>query len=252
MKLTVLGSGSAFTTGGNFHSNFLLTSSTGKNLLIDCGSDARHSLAKRGMTNEDIDSTYISHFHADHSGGLEWLAFSSKFTPPFRKPRLLIHESLVEKIWDNQLSASLGPIGEESATLSTYFDVVPLKMNFAWEGISCHLVQTKHVKNSGEWVPSFGISLHLGSKKIFITTDTQFVPDYFEPYYEQSDLIFHDCETTHYASGVHANYQELVTLPQEIRAKIWLYHFNPGPLADATKDGFLGYLQPGQTFEFGT
>ena len=47
-----------------------------KYLLIDCGSDARHSLAAAGYSFNEIDNIFISHLHADHIGGLEWLGFS--------------------------------------------------------------------------------------------------------------------------------------------------------------------------------
>ncbi len=41
MKLTFIGTGSAFTVGGdNFHSNMILESNTHEKMLIDCGSDA--------------------------------------------------------------------------------------------------------------------------------------------------------------------------------------------------------------------
>jgi hypothetical protein len=31
---------------------------------------------------------------------------------------------------------------------------------------------------------------------------------------------------------------------------MWLYHYNTGDLPDAKNDGFLGYVQKGQIFEF--
>lgn len=228
----------------------MLLESREKKLLIDCGSDARHSLAKLGMSFKDIDAVYISHLHADHSGGLEWLAFSSKFQPPFTKPQLLIEKSLVENIWDHQLRASLAPLGEISATLSTYFEVSPLNEAFEWQGVACALVPTKHIQEASQWVESFGLMLSLGSTKLLITTDTQFFPDHFATHYAKADLIFHDCETANTPSGVHPSYAQLQTLPASIKAKTWLYHFNPGPLPDAVADGFLGFLQPGQQFKF--
>src|SRR5215813_8474415 len=71
MKLTFIGTGSAFTMD-NFQSNMLLEDS-GKRLLIDAGGDVRFALAKVGLGAKDIDALYISHLHADHIGGIEWL-----------------------------------------------------------------------------------------------------------------------------------------------------------------------------------
>ncbi|CAA9435206.1 MAG: Ribonuclease Z, partial [uncultured Phycisphaerae bacterium] len=71
MKLTFLGTGSAFTLA-NYQSNMLLEDS-GKRLLIDCGGDARHAMAAAGYKAADVDALYVSHLHADHIGGIEWL-----------------------------------------------------------------------------------------------------------------------------------------------------------------------------------
>ncbi len=69
MKLTFLGSGSAFTMN-NRQSNMILEDD-GKILLIDCGTDIRHSLHQQDLSYKDIDAVYISHLHADHIGGME-------------------------------------------------------------------------------------------------------------------------------------------------------------------------------------
>jgi hypothetical protein len=64
-----------------------------------------------------------------------------------------------------------------------------------------------------------------------------------------ADVVFHDCETYPFKSGVHAHYDDLVTLPKEQKAKMWLYHYGPDPKQNANKDGFCGFVQKGQTFE---
>ncbi|MEC4984711.1 MAG: ribonuclease Z, partial [Oscillatoria sp. PMC 1076.18] len=62
MKLVFLGSGSAFTIGGdNFQSNIIIESENEKKLLVDCGSDLRFSLDALGLSYLDITDIYISH-----------------------------------------------------------------------------------------------------------------------------------------------------------------------------------------------
>ncbi len=250
MKLTFLGTGSAFTVGGNFQSNMLLESDSKKKLLIDCGSDARHSLAKVGLSYADIDSVYISHLHADHSGGLEWLAFTRYFDAECVRAKLFVHESMLEPIWERQLSAGLRPLGAISGTIDSYFEVHAVKKHFDWEGVKFELVQSMHIQEAGKWVPTFGLAFEMSAKRIYITTDTQFFPAHFMGHYHQAQVIFHDCETSSGASSVHASYEQLTTLPPDIKAKMWLYHYHPGTLPDAKSDGFLGFVQPGQSFEF--
>lgn len=254
MKLTFLGSGSAFTTGANnFHSNMIIEKNQ-KRLLIDCGSDARFSLNELGLTHRDIDGVYLSHLHADHVGGLEWLAFTTKFasTTGF-KPNLFIDEVLVEPLWENVLSGGLSSLDQTGVDLSTYFTVQPVidnKRQFKWEGIDFQLIKTLHCMTGSGPMPSYGLMFNDCGVRILISGDTQFRPDEMMKYYKEADLIFHDSETSPYPSGVHARYTDLCTLAPEIKAKMWLYHYNPGSLPDPLKDGFRGFIKKGQSFEF--
>ena len=81
LKITFLGSGSAFTVDGdNYQSNLLLEKDK-DTLLIDAGGDLRFSLSEQGFSHRDIRNVYISHLHADHIGGMEWLAMNTYFDP---------------------------------------------------------------------------------------------------------------------------------------------------------------------------
>jgi ribonuclease BN (tRNA processing enzyme) len=252
MRLTFLGSGSAFTTGGNYHSNILLESEHGSKLLLDCGSDARHSLADLDLDYGNIGAVYISHLHADHAGGLEWLGFCRKFDPACAKPKLYIARPLIHDLWTHTLAGGMSSLQGEEAGLETFFDVqaVPDNGGFTWEGVSFRLVQTIHVMDGFYLAPSFGLLFEINSTRIFLTTDTQFTPEHLDKIYEQADIIFHDCETADTPSGVHAQYSLLKTLPDRHKQKMWLYHYQPGPLPDATSDGFNGFVQKGQLFDF--
>ena len=86
--------------------------------------------------------------------------------------------------------------------------------------------------------------------EVFLTTDTQFAPSQIMDFYRRASIVFQDCETSPYKSGVHAHYSELKTLPGDIRAKMWLYHYQDGALPDAQADGFAGFVKQGQVFEF--
>lgn len=254
MKLTFLGTGSAFAMS-HFQSNMLLEDS-GKRLLVDCGSDARHSLAKAGYGVRDIDGVFISHLHADHIGGLEWLCFSRYFGGG-PKPELFINERLSHTLWENSLRGGMASHQGVMLTLDHFFSAVHrIHQNgsFRWGQTDCQLIQTVHYMDAYEIVPSYGLLIRSPSNaksgEIFITTDTQFAPNQIMDFYKRAAVIFQDCETAPYKSGVHAHYTELVTLPAELRAKMWLYHYQDGKLPDARKDGFAGFVEQGQTFEF--
>ena len=107
-------------------------------LLIDAGSDIRFSLNKLHLTYLDIRNIYISHLHADHIGGLEWLALTTYFDPRYEnKPNLYISEHLVRDLWEKSLSGGLSTLQTEQASLEHFFNVKPLKQHeqFVWQNI---------------------------------------------------------------------------------------------------------------------
>lgn len=253
MKLTFIGTGSAFTVGSdNYHSNMLLENDAHQKLLIDCGSDARLALHDVGLSHDDIDHVYISHLHADHVGGLEWLAFSRKFGSEKAKPAIYIEQSHLNKLWPHVLSGGLSTLQGEEAKLSTFFDVKAIQNEdpFEWQNLKIKVVKTCHAMSNSEEVPSYGLFFKANGNQVYITTDTRFCPEKVDEYYQKADIIFQDCETATRKSGVHAHYEQLVTLPTAIKNKMWLYHYNPGKLPDAKKDGFRGFVKRRQVFDF--
>lgn len=253
MKLIFLGSGSAFTVGAdNFQSNIMLVTKTNRKLLIDCGSDLRHSLHEFGWCYRDVTDIYISHIHSDHTGGLEYMGFTTKFDPNCPRPKLYLRQELASLVWNNSLAGSMTSIENDWATLETYFDIYPISPGdgFSWEGINFTLVPTIHIQDKHQDVPSYGLSFSVEGVRVFLTTDTKYCPEQLQPFYESANLIFHDCNTAPFPGGVHANYQELVSLPEPIKNKTWLYHYPPGSLPNAKQDGFQGFIKRGQIFDF--
>jgi ribonuclease BN (tRNA processing enzyme) len=252
VNLQFLGSGSAFVPiTENFHSNMVIKSDDGGCLMIDCGSDARHSSAAQGLSFRDIDGVYISHLHADHVGGLEWLAFTNYFSVPSRKVKLYVHPSLIDRLWNNVLSGGLQSLeGARPACLADFYEVMPITADeqFTWNNINFQMIKTVHSCNGGALAPSYGLFFSTKNKTVFITTDTRFEPEQYNNYFEQADMIFHDCDVGPHKSAVHAHFSELITLPEAIKSKMWLYHCSSMKDINPVEHGFQGFAQRGQEF----
>jgi ribonuclease BN (tRNA processing enzyme) len=240
MKIIFVGTGSAFTLN-NYQTNTVI-SRNGKNLLIDAGGDIRHSLKFSGMSYKDIDAIYITHLHSDHLGGLESLAFCSYFDPKCEKPTLIGNSELIREAWNSSLKGGLKSIQGKKTSLEDYFDVQMIKKNgkFFWEDIEFRIVQSVHIMDEYSIVPSYGLMITDpdSNKKIYYTGDTQFCPAQISCFYDQADLIIHDCETTPYKSGVHANYLDLITLPENTKKKMILQHYQDNVIDPNQEDNW--------------
>lgn len=253
LKMIFLGSGSAFSLEANNYQSNVLLQKDNENLLIDAGGDIRFSLAAEQLSYNDIRNIYISHLHADHIGGLEWLAINTFFDPDYLgKPNLFACETIVQDLWDRSLSGGLRTISTELPLLNTFFNVNSIKQGgtFIWKDILFKLVQSVHVVSDYVVLPCYGLMICYENNRVYFTADSQYAPKQLLDFYEKATLIFHDCETMKRKSGVHAHYTELVKIPQHLKNKMWLYHYNDGKLPDAEADGFLGFVKRGQSFIF--
>lgn len=262
MIFDFIGVGSAFTTMDYYHSSILITADSQKKLLIDCGADIRFSLINNNLSSENpnlspallIDAVYISHLHSDHIGGLEWLALNTYFSPKKKKPKLFSETVMMDKLWNNSLKGGLGCITNKIMTLSDYFTCMPIPENgsFLWEEINFTLLKVPHILAGTENIYSHGLLITdiKSDNTVFISTDTQFQPDIITKIAETASLLFHDCETTSFKTGIHTHYDELLTLPKHIRKKMWLYHYQPDHPQQPEKDGFKGFVSKGQKFNF--
>jgi ribonuclease BN (tRNA processing enzyme) len=71
MKLTVVGCGDAFGSGGRLQTCYHVATS-GASFLIDCGATALIGLNRAGIDTNSVSTIFISHLHGDHFPGLVW------------------------------------------------------------------------------------------------------------------------------------------------------------------------------------
>ena len=261
IRLTFLGSGSAFVLGKeNFNSNILFE--TGEdNCLFDAGTTLADALDMQGFSEQDIKKVFISHLHGDHSGGMEMLGFKtyfSKFPLGSHKVKVYSSKDILRDMWDKQLSLSMNSISTDKFELSTFFDVNALDFtmedNFSgYESFNIGSIKAIPVKTFHSHMDSFG--LYLKEKDIFITGDTKFTPNKFKDLFKKAKIIFHDCEFKDYENGFHAQFRQLKTLSEEIKSKMYLYHYSLGDKTfeelekEVLDEGFKGLVQRGFSIE---
>jgi ribonuclease BN (tRNA processing enzyme) len=87
MRLTIIGSGDAFGSGGRFNTCFMIEAG-GRAILLDCGASSLVALKARQIDPNAIDGVILSHLHGDHFGGLPFFLLDARFlgrrTRPFQ------------------------------------------------------------------------------------------------------------------------------------------------------------------------
>src|SRR5207237_4966742 len=69
MRLTVLGCGDAFGSGGRFNTCFMVETAD-RTVLLDCGATSLVALRARNLDPNVLDGVILTHLHGDHFGGL--------------------------------------------------------------------------------------------------------------------------------------------------------------------------------------
>ena len=262
LSLFFIGTGNAFTKT-SFQTNLLVVKGQ-EHLLIDCGtlcSYAFENLYNGKIT--DINNLLLTHPHADHIGGVEELALAGKYIVK-RPVNLVITDKFKKLLWKESLCGGIQFSEEGRMTFEDYFNQIkPVKIqkkpfemfeaNVA--DINVKLFRTRHVttrKNSlKESQISYGLII---DDRVLFTADTQFNRPQLEfllDKFPKIEVIFHDCDVMGYSRGVHAAYDELVTLPKEIKEKTYLCHYSEAVnTIDALVDGFAGLAKHWVYYDF--
>ena len=95
MRLTIIGSGDAFGSGGRFNTCFFLETAKGT-LLVDCGASSLVALKARGVDPNAIDGIVLSHLHGDHFFQSPYLDLSGE--PGNTSGMLAIAHEVVESL----------------------------------------------------------------------------------------------------------------------------------------------------------
>jgi ribonuclease BN (tRNA processing enzyme) len=81
MRLTIVGCGDAFGSGGRFNTCFKIDAKHAA-ILLDCGASSLVALKAHHIDPNAIDAIVLSHLHGDHFGGLPFLLLDAQLLIP--------------------------------------------------------------------------------------------------------------------------------------------------------------------------
>ncbi len=262
LSLFWVGIGSAFSKI-NYQNNFIIIKGN-TNILVDCGTKCTQALYEYGINISGIQNLLITHSHADHIGGLEEFALMNRYA--YKKaPYMIITKEYEEILWDHSLKGGCAYNERVKNKLLSFSDLFkPLRPEKLAEDprelysidindINIKLFRTMHIPDSSKsWRDSFISYGIIIDDFILFSSDTKFDRDLFSEFINEKSkikYIFHDCQF--FKGGVHASYEELMTLPDYIRGMMFLTHYGDNYADfDPVKDGFLGFTRQGTYYNF--
>jgi ribonuclease BN (tRNA processing enzyme) len=237
MRLTVVGCGDAFGSGGRFNTCFFLQTAKAA-LLVDCGASSLVALKARGIDPNGIDGIILSHLHGDHFGALPFLLLDAQFLARRERP-LLIAGPPGTRVRIDQALEMFFP---KSGTNKWRFDwkVMEIEIGRPADVLGHAVTTTRVVHFSG--APSTALRLSDGERLFAYSGDTEWIEALVQVA-DGSDLFIVECFGYSGQVTGHITWEVLKPRLRDLRARrIMLTHMNPTMLMHAEQARAAGAM----------
>lgn len=243
VRVTVLGSGDAFGSGGRLNSAYLVEA-PGTAFLLDCGPSVLPGLKQAGRDPGRIDFVLISHLHGDHFGGIPFLFMEYRYEAPRTRPLALYGPPDTER----RVRALFAALYEQSAA-------EPLPFPVRYEELAVDRPRTiGNVRVVPFGVPHvselvcIGFRLEVDGRTILYSGDSAWT-DEFVARSRDVDLFICECTTYETRVPIHLSYPELAARVRDLGCRrLVLSHLGREPLAHASEVS-LEFARDGMTID---
>lgn len=237
MKLTMIGSGDAFGSGGRLQTSFYVEAQEGT-FLIDCGATTLIGLHRLKIDPNRIGTIYISHLHGDHFSGLVWFLMHAMYVARRTEPLTIVGPPGLEQRY---LAASeiLFP---GSTSVERRYDVrfVEYRLGSTMR-VGPAEVETFEVSHPSG-APSCALRFAVDGKVLSYSGDTEWV-ETLVPCGQNADLFIIECYGYDRPMRYHLNWRALEPNLARIGAKrVLLTHMNTDMLAHSEEARAAGLL----------
>jgi ribonuclease BN (tRNA processing enzyme) len=236
MRLTIIGSGDAFGSGGRFNTCFLLEAD-GRTILLDCGASSLVALKARKVELNAIDGVMLSHLHGDHFGALPFLLLEYQFHSRRERPLRVAGPPGTRE----RLNAACEVFFPRSSRNVWKFDLEVAEITpgvpEALEGFAVDTAEVIHQSGA----PSTAVRLARGGKVLAYSGDTEWT-DALIGVADGADLFITECYDYSRDVAGHMSFARLKDKRPQLRARrIMLTHMNPTMLARLDEARAHGY-----------
>ncbi len=173
MRLTFIGSGDAFGSGGRLNTCFHVMGAK-VNFLIDCGASSLIGLKAHRIPLNDIQAIFITHFHADHFGGIPFLMLDAQFFSKRTAPLAIAGPTGLASWYERVLETAFP--GSSRTTPKFALSLIELRASESAEiaGVVVKPFQVNHGNPGG---PCFAYRLAAEGRTLAYTGDTEWTDE---------------------------------------------------------------------------
>jgi ribonuclease BN (tRNA processing enzyme) len=237
MRLTIVGCGDAFGSGGRFNTCFWLKTAKAT-LLVDCGASTPVALKVRGLDHGEVDGIVLSHLHGDHFGALPFLLIEAQLVTRRERPLVIAGPPGSRARIDEAIEVLFR--GALTNRWRFPFEIVEIEPGRPAE-ILGHAVTTAEVAHQSG-APSTALRISDGEKLFAYSGDTAWTDALFGVA-DGADLFMVECFGYAGVLKGHLSWEILKPKLPSLRAKrIMVTHMNPSMLAKVEEARAAGLL----------
>lgn len=246
MRVTIVGCGDAFGSGGRFNTATLVESGA-STCLLDCGATTMTALNARGIDPDRIDLIVLTHLHGDHFGGVPFLLLDAQWIRGRTRPLTILGPPGTRRRVEVTLEALFA--GSSSRTPWSFtWEVLELQPGGRTHLLGFDISSALVVHPCG--APATAVRLEAGGRSFVHSGDTEWT-ETLPVIAAGADLLFLECFALE-PTPTHLDYGTLLGYRERFDArKVVLTHFGPTMLDNiAMVDRTLFDLaEDGQVFE---
>jgi ribonuclease BN (tRNA processing enzyme) len=237
MRITVLGSGDAFGSGGRFNACFLVETAD-RAVLLDCGASSLVAMRARSVDPNRIDAVILSHLHGDHFGALPFFLLDAQLLARRERALTIAGPPGTRKRLDAACEVFFP--GSTGMTWRFPFEVIEIVPGSPTHVVGLGVETIEVIHPSG--APSTAIRLSDGRRVLGYSGDTEWT-DALIATADGADLLIVECyEHARKVTG-HLSWTTLQPRLPQLRAKqIMVTHMSPAMLAHADDARAAGLL----------
>jgi ribonuclease BN (tRNA processing enzyme) len=213
MKLTIVGCGDAFGSGGRLQTCYHVALSDAE-FLIDCGATTLIGMQRQGLDPDRVSTIFISHLHGDHFAGLVWLLLHAHYVSQRTAPLTITGPAGIAERFATAAEALFpGSTKIERRfpmTFVEYAEGVPLDVGA--------VRVTPHEVCHPSGAPPYALRLENGGKVLAFSGDTKWV-DSLLPAARAADLFIAECFGFDEQVGHHMTWRDIERNLEGLAAK---------------------------------